>query len=95
MYDDLCCPRCQLKDDFIPGGKRVNEVISIRELLPIEFFQCCVATGDDIQSSPIYCGRRASFEGKTSDGKVTHTCKSHEGGLKRLLKKQPELDFQI
>jgi len=61
----------QLQSDFIPNGEWIDiSTLEFRRTLPDEVYQCCVRSGHDIQSGPIYCGRVAEWIAFTIKGSV-------------------------
>jgi hypothetical protein len=72
-----------LKEDYIPGGKRIDITnIEFRRTEEHEVFRCCAITGNDVQSGPFYCGSIAEWVCETDDGIV---CVAR--GVTTLLKK--------
>jgi hypothetical protein len=68
----------ELQKDFIPGGEKVNPKDLIFErTLEFEVFQCCVSTGNDPQSGPIYCGRVADYVAMVDDTHAVAACSRH------------------
>ena len=63
-----------LPSDFVPGGKQLTSEelrnLKFRRTTENEIFQCCVITGEDIQSGPYFCGQIAEFVAFSSDSMV-------------------------
>lgn len=75
-----------LKPDYIPNGGPVREIES--EIFPApSWTRCGCATGNDIQSGPIYCGDPAVVCFK-SNGGLACACKRHESGFRRFYEQK-------
>lgn len=79
------CPRCDLPADYIPNGGPVHEVTDFRAVQLGEFGRCGIATGDDLQSGPIFCGARAAWAANGNGG-IAYACERHKRLLERLVK---------
>jgi hypothetical protein len=78
----------RLARDFMPNGKRIDDISSLKfvETGPFEIYRCCCRIGSDPQSGPFYCGDVADFKAFVGDGSMVSVCQKHFERIKPFLK---------